>query len=494
MPWRLAWLSLALYATLCAMSVIWLADWGQAGPTFARRYASEQAISIAFALVCGVALWLTRDRVMHAVLRWLARWWALPTRQRALVAVLAVLGFVLLIGLLHWAHKLHQLPWLPEALRGAAKAASVGLIGSGAFPLRPSLTVEMLRLPACVVLAWCLYRWQHAGLSLRGNVMLATVVMAALIAGLWLSEDKGPMLAIALAAVFLAAGALWQALIAARWHAALAAIAATVEAGAGLFALLWALPIFTPADRLQAWREAFNGRLDYLALITWFLQAAAAGDFGPGRTPWCGHMGTVIGTCMGMPKETQSDYTVAALAGLFGPVVAVALTAACALWLLSLLRLAAMAPRPRHGIDAAALAANAGALYALLLLVQLFVTALGNVGVLPLTGVTMPLLSWGRASLLSATLTMALVMPGLGRAGAEAASRSLGGLWRGVGAMAAIGAVVGLVCLAWGLRLRYHDEAPAKMSQGRANPWLPVAACTRASDGSALHGVGWPLN
>ena len=187
-----------------------------------------------------------------------------------------------------------------------------------------------------------------------------------------------------------------------------------------------------------------------------------------------------------MPTETQSDYTRAALAGLWGPVAALAVVALCALWLLSLLRLAALAPRPQHGIDAGGLAASAGALYALMLLAQLMVTSLGNVGVLPLTGVTLPLVSWGRASLLGAALAMAMVLPGrkAGRGHAQAASP-----WSAVSTLAALGACVGLACTAWGFSQRLHDKPPAQLPQGRANPWLPLPGCVRSADGLPLAGL-----
>ena len=486
-------LALALYAGLAAISVIWLSDWGRHGPAFAARFGGEQITSLGMAAGAGALLWLTRDAMMLCVLRVLALWQAQPVRRRVSLAAMALLGFVALIAALHWGHKLHLLPGLPEALRGAAHRLSKAAVGSGWFPFRPSLSVELLRLPACVLLAWCLYRWQHAGLSLRSNLALAAAVVAALGLGLWLSEDKGPMLVIAIAAVGLASGVLVQ--LGLRTGRPVLAWGFGLGAGAlGLTVLMALLPLVTPRDRLEAWDQPFDSKLDYLAQITWFLQHAGWTGSGAGNTAWCGHMGSLVGRCLGMPTETQSDYTLAALAGLWGPFAAWALVAACALWLLVLMRLAANAPRPHHGIDAASLAASAGALYALLLLAQLFVTCLGNVGVLPLTGVTLPLLSWGRASLLSATLAMALVLPraqgrgidlGLGRG-------ALGSLWRSVGAIAALGSVFGLALLAGGLLQRYVQPAPAQLPSGRANPWLPVIACVRTADGMAHRGLPLP--
>ena len=484
--WVLVSFCLSAYGALCAVSVIWLSDWGQHGPGFAADYGAAQRQAIGMALACGAALWWLRDCLLHALLRGLAagsgRW---PAQRWGRVLAL-LLGAVLAVGALHWAHKLQALPGLPGALQPWAAAASRWAVAQGGLPVRAALTVELLRLPACLLLAWCLYRWQHAGLPWAGNLLLALAVALALGGGLWVSEDKGPMLVIAIAAVWLCAGTLAARLAQITHRRWLALALGLALAAAGMALVLLALPHLAPADRVAAWRQPYTSRLEYLAQISWFLQAAGLAGFGLGRTPWCGYTGAVVGRCLGMPTETQSDYTLAALAGLWGPLAALALVALCALWLLSLLRLAALAPRPQHGIDAAGLAASAGALYALMLLAQLMVTSLGNVGVLPLTGVTMPLLSWGRASLLGATLAMAMVLPGR-RAGRGQAGAA--GPWSAVSSLAALGACVGLGCIAWGFSQRLHDSPPAQMAKGRANPWLPLPGCVRSADGLPLTGL-----
>ena len=94
--------------------------------------------------------WL-RDRLLHALLRCLAgRPGQRPARRwGGLLALL--LGVVLVIGALHWAHKLQALPGLPGALRPWAAAASRWAVAQGGLPVRAALTVELLRLPACLL-------------------------------------------------------------------------------------------------------------------------------------------------------------------------------------------------------------------------------------------------------------------------------------------------------------------------------------------------------
>ena len=355
--WPTALFALVAYAGLCLVSVAWLTDWGQHGPAFARGYGRVQALTVGVALAGGLLVWLLRDRAMHAVLRLLARWAGHSRRRRAVSGAALVVAVVLAVGALHWAHKLDQVPGLPAAARPAAAALSRLAIEKTTFgkstfdktallPIRPSVTVELLRLPACLLLAWCLYRWQHAGLSLRQHLLLGAAVVATLGLGLWATQDKGPMLVIALAVVVLMAGVARSLLpqhLRQGWAGAGVALAvATV----GVATLLLVLPALAPADRLNAWRTPYASRLDYLAQITWFLQAAGLSGFGLDHTPWCGHTGALVGRCLGMPKETQSDYTLAALAalaalaGLWGPAGATAVAAISALWLLALLRLA----------------------------------------------------------------------------------------------------------------------------------------------------------
>ena len=482
--------SLALYAALTMLSVVWLTDWGRHGPTFASQYGAQQRLTVAVAGLLGLLLWLTRDRLALWAMRGMAHGSAISLQRRWRSALVLAMAVVFAIGLMHWAHKLDRLPWVPDAVRPLLNALSAWLMAwlkhSGLLPVRPSVTVELLRLPACMLVAWALYRWRHANLPLCSNLILAVATLVVVGLGLAVSQDKGPMLVVAIAVNFLGAAALARALPPVLQSPGARLTVAGAGAVAGMAILLTALPYLTPPDRLHAWQAPHTGKLEYLTEITWFLQAAAQGDFGLGKTPWCGHLGTMLGRCLGMPTETQSDFTPAALAGLMSPITAWAITAATALWLLTLIRLAAATPAPRHGIDPAGLAASTGGLYALMLLAQLFVTVLGNVGLLPLTGVPMPLLSWGRLSMVGATLAMALVMPRLG------GTRHPGGipaLWATVLPVTTLACIFGLAAVAVGLRQRLQDSPPPMLASGRSNPWLPLAGCVRTADGAALQGL-----
>lgn len=489
-PTRLAGLLAVLYAALLAVASLWLDDFGQQGPRWAASLAVQHLQTALLAVASAALLWWLKEPFFWALLRALAAWRAQARWRRWLLACAAAFGVVLLTAALHWAHKLAAVPGLPSAAQAAAAALSRELLATGWFPVRPSTTLEMLRLPACVLMAWALYQWAQAGLSWRAHLGMGAAVVGVVMLGLWVSRDRGPMLVIALA-LAVAVPVAMTARLPRPWRG----IVATVGAVALVGALLLLLPMLTPPERVQAWRQPYAARLEYLAEISWWVQAGGPSGFGLGQAPWCGHIGTAVGElavrCMGLPTETPSDFTLGALAGLWGPGVAWGLAAAVALWLLGLLTLAAWQGPGQHGVDAASLAASAGALYALMLLAQWAVTVLGNVGLLPLTGVPLPLLSWGRLSLCGATWALALVWP---RHAPQAAyAGGLPELWRQAAQVAGGLAAGGALALALGLRSLMQAEVPTTLSLGRSNPWAPLPACVQLAGGGAWPVQGWPL-
>jgi len=473
--WGWKVLALGLYAGLVGLSVLWLGDWGGPhGRTVFVDLALAQRYTAALCVAASLTLWLVRERLFLALVRFQAHWaGSNAQRWRALT-----LGAMILVVALFGLAWLHTHKWLRE--------------GASSELMRPLL---------CLGLAWCLYRWQHARLGLGQQLMLAVMFVLVLLAGLLVTKDKGPMLVLAWASLLLLAG-LCRQTVAGRWGSVLS-LGLTSAGSAGLLLLL---PHLAPDGRVAAWVNPFAARQEYLAEITWFLQAAGFWGFGRGHTPWCGYMGEVVGNCLGLSKQAQSDYVLVALAGWSGTPLAVAVVAATSLWLLSLLRLAAAAARPRHGVDVAGLAASAGALYALLLLAQLWVTCLGSVGLIPLTGVNFPLLAWARVALLNSTLVLALVWPAARRHDVHTATAvpEMGGLWLATAWVAARMALLGVMVVAAGLWWRLHypapevtaahrlDAPPTAAAALRTNPWLPVPGCVRLADGQPAAALPLP--
>lgn len=230
---------------------------------------------------------------------------------------------------------------------------------------------------------------------LPGAILLLLAAAVAVV-----TADKGPFLVVCMVlVVLLSSGVGWT-------------------AGIGMVALGFLAMVLAGVDldvvgaRLQAWRDPFTADLDDMARLKWFQAAASENPwgFGPGTTPWCGT--AQRDTCHGLPLQLQSDYTFTAIKGWWGPAGGWVFLFMFSVWCFHLMaRTARDSVRwttpaallhPAHiGL---ALRTHLLFITALLILLQTWVTAAGNLGWLPLTGVTWPLVSFGKTSLWVTTL------------------------------------------------------------------------------------------
>jgi cell division protein FtsW (lipid II flippase) len=319
-----------------------------------------------------------------------------------------------------WARPLVLWSLYAAAVLGAAAA----LVG------RRQLTGELLSMLLVVGAAWFfLLRatiWTRSGAgggrwlltSLLPLLMHVGVVLAAFV----LTDDLGPMLvALLSAAVFVGAFAA-QALLGRGAHWTAAALLGTLASLLLACMLLGALVAFAqlpfePAERvaarLSSMRDPFSAENDQLAHVMWLAQHTPAAGWGLGSVPWCGTL--PVPGCPGVPAQAQSDYTFAALRAAVGDGLAYTLLALYLLWLALLAARRAASTsgsadlsRP-HATPFAALA-WLGVCWAATTIVQALVTVAGNLGVLPLTGVTWPFLSYGLWSLWRNAAVLGLVM------------------------------------------------------------------------------------
>jgi cell division protein FtsW (lipid II flippase) len=241
-----------------------------------------------------------------------------------------------------------------------------------------------------------------------------------LVGTMFVTRDMGPLLIASYAA-----GAFLSASIAMWWHLRTGAAQAPAALAVGLFAV-WIVGITQAVFQFGAVHEVTAGRLenlaaplastnDQLALVTWFRQAAPATGFGLGAVPWCGYADSI--GCPGVPAQIQSDYTFTALSGAFGEWGAWLISLGCAFWLHRLIRSHGRVTRGeprfvRHGArvvaDHQAFLSWIGVAWVVLALCQLAVTVAGNLGALPLTGVTFPFVSFGMTSLVVNSALLAL--------------------------------------------------------------------------------------
>jgi cell division protein FtsW (lipid II flippase) len=172
-------------------------------------------------------------------------------------------------------------------------------------------------------------------------------------------------------------------------------------------------PLARIAERLASVRNPFSSTNDQMAIITWFQESAPPNGYGFGSVPWCGELAGA--TCRGVPKQIQSDYVYTAFAGVYGKAGALALVALLALWLVRVVIHHGRASRGAVAVDSPALTQQAwlswiAVCWVGLTLAQLAITVAGNLGWLPLTGITFPFASFGAWSLLANTFFLALAM------------------------------------------------------------------------------------
>lgn len=232
----------------------------------------------------------------------------------------------------------------------------------------------------------------------------ALVGLGALAIALILTKDLGPLLVILLCSCLLG-GAFWG-------------LTTSTIMTVSLFAcIVWAgktLP--TVGGRVQSYLYPFGAIIDDMARLRWFQQEVPLLGFGFGNAPWRGY--SFMETSVGLPLQLQSDYTFTGLMGVVG-VGAWILVALIAFWGLELAR----AHARKTAIDPCSLMVDGEAIrdgfrswmalvFGCLLTVQTALTVSGNLGLVPLTGITLPWMSFGNTALWVMTLFFALLVDG----------------------------------------------------------------------------------
>lgn len=274
------------------------------------------------------------------------------------------------------------------------------------------ITGEVIKAVFVIFAAWFLV--MRAPLLSHGRMVLrdfrdvshaltpAMVVLGLLGIALIVTKDLGPLLVILLCSL-LWGGAYWGLGISAMLISALFAL------------ILWAGKVLpTVGVRVQSLLDPFGASIDDLARLLWFQQEVPFFGFGLGNVPWRGY--SFMEFSVGLPLQLQSDYTFTGLMGVFG-VWAWLLVLLVACWGLELARSRAK----KASIDTCSLMAGRKALregfrawlalvFGSLVSVQLALTVAGNLAWVPLTGITLPWMSFGNTALWVMTMFFALLV------------------------------------------------------------------------------------
>jgi cell division protein FtsW (lipid II flippase) len=422
-----------------------LAPGGRPLPAPPTRQTPSSRIGYAgFVLFVGLGWWLSLD--LSATGHYANRFHALyqqvyvfaafvllttlaPMRLHLADRLVRWLGLFLLLARPRGAGLRRYLPWAIYA----ATAALVLLAAGASHRQQTQFSSEIFRLWLVFGIAWFFFVRGEAALSLaagsvngglHGLVFVGPLlfVFCVPLFGLILTDDFGPLFVMLYAAsIFIGAAFAFAFFDRGGYRPWLGGAVGVLIAGAWVYLVTFALfalpaPLARIAERLASVRSPFTATNDQMAIITWFQESAPAGGYGLGAVPWCGEIAGA--GCRGVPRQIQSDYVFTALAGVYGMSIAVALVALLALWLVRVVIHHGRATRGIVRLDSAAATQQAwlswiAVCWVGLTLAQLAITVSGNLGWLPLTGITFPFASFGAWSLLVNTffLSLAISLP-----------------------------------------------------------------------------------
>ncbi len=410
----------------------------------ARQTPSSRIGYAGFVLFVGLGWWLLLD--LSATGHYANRFHALyqqvyvfaafvlltmlaPMRLRLADKLGRWFGLFLLLARPRGAGLRRYLPWAIYA----AAVAMVLLAAGVSHKHQTQFTSEILRLWLVFGVSWFFFIRGESALSLSaggvksGRHFLVFVwplffVLCVPLFGLILTDDFGPLFVMLYAAsIFLGAAFAFAFFDRAGYRQWLGGAVGVLIAGAWVYLVTFALyslpaPLARIAERLASVRSPFTATNDQLAIITWFQESAPPGGYGFGAVPWCGEIAGA--SCRGVPRQIQSDYVFTALVGVYGKGIAVALVGVLSLWLVRVVIHHGRATRGIVALDSAAATQQAwlswiSVCWVGLTLAQLAITVAGNLGWLPLTGITFPFASFGAWSLLANTffLSLAISLP-----------------------------------------------------------------------------------
>lgn len=235
-------------------------------------------------------------------------------------------------------------------------------------------------------------RWRRlAGLPRWRDVRPVVASMALVLAFFFLQKDLGPALVLSAVVIALYATA--------RGRVAFVFVGFGMLAAGFTAAYVLGFPA-TVGQRVRIWADPWNNGVaggNQIAHGLWAMATGATWGSGPG-----------LGSPQSIP-EAHTDFILAALGEQLGAVGVVLVVALYALLAWRCLRIALRAPGDYSTL--------LGIGVTLALVAQAFVIAAGLMGVLPLTGVVTPFLSYGRSSMLANCAAVGVVMAIARRAG-----------------------------------------------------------------------------
>ncbi len=169
----------------------------------------------------------------------------------------------------------------------------------------------------------------------------------------------------------------------------------------------------TLQQRLLSWYRPFESNTEDMARVHWFRESSPFFGYGFGNIPWGGYS---LELYRGVPKQIQSDYTISALIGATGNLITILGLVLYSSWILRTLfnvwknshngRISIF----KHESPMYIFIAWSGLIWAIITIDQVLITFAGNVGLLPLTGITVPFISFGASSIWTGAFFFSLII------------------------------------------------------------------------------------
>jgi hypothetical protein len=162
--------------------------------------------------------------------------------------------------------------------------------------------------------------------------------------------------------------------------------------------------------RLDEMIEPFKQGTGEIAKLNWLRGSAGFSGHSFGELPYYGHYINQLGsTTVVTPAQIQSDYTATHIVAVWGYLPGLLLLALYLAWIMAAFTIGARNASYADKSPSARFVGWCIALAALMVFIQAMLTFAGNFAIAPLSGLTMPMVSYGSATMIFCTLLISLI-------------------------------------------------------------------------------------
>lgn len=160
-------------------------------------------------------------------------------------------------------------------------------------------------------------------------------------------------------------------------------------------------------ERFNEMYDPFHLGSGELSKLLWLRRSAGMTGYSFGNIPYFGHYATVDSEMLVTPAQLQSDYSTSHIFAQIGYPLGITFMVLYFIWFLKIFIDSGQLATKRESSDSTRFIGWFLALASLLLLIQAILTTAGGFTVVPLTGITLPLISYGTTSAILSSIIVA---------------------------------------------------------------------------------------